>query len=338
MKYNKMMNWGLLGHESAVDLLKSHLLGEGLRHAYLFTGAPGIGRRTLALRFVQALNCPSPLAPGEPCLKCKTCQQIERMQFADMSVVQAEQEGKDIKIDQVRGLQHHLSLAPYASRYRVAILLDFQNANAHAQNAMLKTLEEAPSRVILLVTSDTLEGLLPTIVSRCEVLRLHPLPLESIAGYLVKKRKLDLDQANILAHLAEGRPGFALHLVDSPDVYEKRQALLEQIPVLMGASRRVRFAYVETLTRDREKARERLRQALLAWLSFWRDVLICHAGADIPLVNVSKADVLQRVASQLSMESICQVTTSIERGLDQLDANANPRLLGEVLLLDWPRL
>jgi DNA polymerase-3 subunit delta' len=332
------MNWGMLGHAWAVDMLKHQLLGEDLRHAYLITGAPGIGRRTLALRFVQALNCQSPLEPGEPCLSCRICQQIERQQYADMSVVQAEQEGKEIKIDQVRSLQHSLSLAPYESSYRVALLLGFHNANANAQNAMLKTLEEAPSRAILLVTSDSLEGLLPTIVSRCEVLRLRPLPMEQIAGYLQETHKLDRDRAMVLAHLAEGRPGFALRLLENPESYERRQALLEQIPVLVGASRRARFAYVEGLTRDREKARDRLRQALLVWLSFWRDVLICNSGADTPLVNLEKEDTLRRIASQLSLASIWQVTDSIENGLDHLDANANPRLVGEVVLLDWPRL
>ncbi len=332
------MNWELLGHEWAVDLLKRHIQIDGLRHAYLFTGAPGIGRRTLALRFVQALNCQSPSAPGEPCLVCRTCKQIERQQYADLSLVQAEQEGKEIKIDQVRGLQHSLSLAPFESTYRVALLLNFQNANANAQNAMLKTLEEAPTRAILLVTSDTLEGLLPTISSRCEAIRLSPLPLDRIVHYLHEKLGLDPDRARIYAHLSEGRPGFALRLLANPAELEKRQALIDQVPLLLNASRRARFTYVETLTRDRDKARDNLRQALLAWLPYWRDIMLCITGAETPLVNLQREEELRRLAGNLTLPAVCRAIDGLETGLDRLDANVNPRLLGEVLLLDWPRL
>ncbi len=72
------MNWSLLGHEWAVDLLSQHVAQGQVRHAYLLTGPQGVGRRTLALRLAQALNCPQPVSPGQPCLKCSTCQRIQK--------------------------------------------------------------------------------------------------------------------------------------------------------------------------------------------------------------------------------------------------------------------
>src|SRR5512136_1310834 len=103
-------NWNLLGHEWAVDMLRQHVAHNSARHAYLFCGPPGLGRRTLALRLAQALNCTRPLAPGEPCLTCRDCKQIESMQHPDLTIIQAEDEGGTLKVDQVREVRRTLTL------------------------------------------------------------------------------------------------------------------------------------------------------------------------------------------------------------------------------------
>lgn len=103
----------MIGHEWAVSLLAEHVAQGRERHAYLLTGPAGVGRRTLALRFAQALNCTQPLVPGQPCRKCPSCKRIEQMVHPDLSLVEAEREGQILKIDQIRELQHTLSLAPY---------------------------------------------------------------------------------------------------------------------------------------------------------------------------------------------------------------------------------
>src|SRR5512138_2202202 len=126
-------NWSLTGHRWAVDLLRRHVANGEARHAYLFAGPPGVGRRSLALRFAQALNCTDPPAPGEFCGKCRDCRQIQSMQHPDLAVVEAEAEGSMLKVNQVRAVQHALSLKPYQSKYRVALFLRFQEANANAQ-------------------------------------------------------------------------------------------------------------------------------------------------------------------------------------------------------------
>ena len=119
------MNWNLVGHSWAVDLLRRHVANGEARHAYLFSGPPGLGRRTLAVHLAQALNCTNPPAPGEFCGECRDCRQIAAMQHPDLAVVQAETEGGTLKVDQVRAVQHSLSLKPYQSKYRVALFLRF---------------------------------------------------------------------------------------------------------------------------------------------------------------------------------------------------------------------
>ena len=329
-------NWGVLGNEWAVEMLKQHLRHDSVRHAYLFSGPPGLGRRTLALRLAQALNCPQPLAPGQPCGSCKTCQQIERMQYPDLAVIQAEKEGGTLKVEQIRAIRQSLVLKPYQGSYRVALFLRFQEANANASNALLKTLEEAPAYVVMVLTADTPEQLPPTIVSRCEVLRLRPLPVETVEGYL-KERGADQPNAHLLAHISGGRPGYALRLMQDQEALDFRAQRLEDLQRLLQSTRRRRFAYAEKLADRKNEAKERLRETLLLWLSFWRDVLLCRVGTETPLANVDRVAEIEALAGKLSLVEAHRLVAAAEGAIDQLERNVNPRLVVEVLLLDWPR-
>ena len=231
-----------LGHQWAVDLLAEHAAHGGLRHAYLFTGPSGVGRRTLALRLAQAVNCLQPPVPGQPCGTCSACTRLEKMQHPDLAMIQAEQAGGTLKVDQVRELQRSLSLAPYEAKYRVALLLRFEEAHASAANALLKTLEEPAPKVLLLLTAESVESLLPTIVSRCEVLRLRPLPVADAAEGL-QRWGIPAAEAQLLAHLSGGRPGYARRLHEHPELLEQRQGWLNELVSLLGSSRVERFAY-----------------------------------------------------------------------------------------------
>jgi DNA polymerase-3 subunit delta' len=326
-------NWDLLGHEWAVNLLREHLAQGRLRHAYLITGPEGVGRRTLALRMAQTINCPdrSP-SSGEPCLACRSCQQFERMQHPDLAVVRAEHSGGTLKVDQVRELQRSLSLAPYEARYRVAVLLRFESANPSAANALLKTLEEPPPQVILIVTAESAERLLPTIVSRCEVLRLRPLPLEMVSQGLQARWGLEPETGRLLAHLSGGRPGYALRLHQEPERMEQRRAWLDDLQRLLTVGRVERFAYVEPLSKEKEA----LRGVIRVWLSFWRDVLLCASGASAPLANLDREEQVQNLAARFGLKRAHAAISSLERTLDLVDRNVNPRLAVEILMLDLP--
>jgi DNA polymerase-3 subunit delta' len=337
-------NWNLLGHEWAVEMLKQHLSRDSVRHAYLFSGPPGLGRRTLALRFAQALDCPNPVAPGEPCGKCKTCQQIERMQYADLAVIQAEKEGGTLKVEQIRALRQSLVLKPYQGKYRVALFLRFQEANQNAANALLKTLEEAPAHAVLILTADTPEQLLPTITSRCEILRLRPLPVETVEAYL-KDRGADETTSHLLAHVSGGRPGYALRLMQDKDALEFRTKRLDDLQSLLKSTRRERFAYAEKLTDRKNEGKERFRETLQLWVSFWRDVLLRVAGSaqsggeksDTPIMNVDRTAEIETLAGRLSLAEARELVKAVEGSIEKLERNVNARLLAEVLLLDWPR-
>jgi DNA polymerase III subunit delta' len=325
--------WNILGHDWAVEMLHQHAARGEFRHAYLFSGAPGLGRRTLALRFAQALNCPTPLAPGIPCGTCRDCKQIEGMRHPDINIIQADAEGGTLKVDQVREVQRALSLKPYQVNYRVALFLRFQEANDNAANALLKTLEEAPAHAVLILTADNPEQLLPTILSRCEIIRLRPLPVSMIEADLIE-RGLETERARLLAHISGGRPGYARTLVDDITLLEKREERLNDLQLLLPAARVEKFSYADKLAKDKDA----MRQTILVWLSYWRDVLLRVAQANTALVNIDRNMEIEFLASRLDLPTVRRVVGNLETALEKMERNVNSRLLAEVLLMDWPKV
>lgn len=328
-------NWGMLGHDWAVDILQGHIANGRTRHAYLITGPKGVGRRTLALRMTQGLNCPQPLEAGIPCRACHTCQRIERMQHPDLFVVQAEEDiGGTLRVDQVRALQRSLSLSAYEAPYRVALLLRFEEANPNAANALLKTLEEPPASVILMLTARSTESLLPTIVSRCEGVNLRPLSIEQTSQGLQALEELPPKEANFLAHISNGRPGFALQLFHDQDALKQRKRWLDDHQGLLASRRVERFHYGEKLAKDETS----LREALQTWVSLWRDVMIKASGASAPITNIDKGDEIDRLVNHLTPFEAKEMLTQLDRTLHLLDRNVNARLATQVLMLNLPMI
>jgi len=325
-------NWGLLGHEWAVDLLQGHLVNQRSRHAYLITGPQGIGRRTLAIRLAQALNCTQLGWPALPCGQCRACRLIENMQHPDFSVVQAEEAGRALKVDQIRELQRTLSLAPYEAKYKIALMLCFEDANPNAANALLKTLEEPPPHVIMLLTASDTEALLPTIISRCELIRLRPLSIDQVSLGLQTCWQLPAAQAHLLAHLSCGRPGYALKLSQNPEALEQRQNQLDELHSLLSTSRVGRFSYAEELVKDKAT----LQNTLRTWLTFWRDVMLKAADSSTPLTNIDREEQIIALTEKVDLSTAQTIVNQLEKSTMQIDRYINPRLVVEVFMLDLP--
>jgi DNA polymerase-3 subunit delta' len=356
----------MVGHTWAVDMLRQQVGRGEARQAYLFTGPPGIGRRTLALRFAQALNCETPSAPGLPCGTCYHCTHLEKNignlllgsgakpggGHPDLRVIQPvpaglrdeEEEALEprldmrpdranlnLKVNQVRRANLTMSMKPYAAQHRILLFVRFETATDGASNALLKTLEEAPAHGVLILTAESSEGLLPTIVSRCEVIRLQPVPLKDVQSFL-EQRGADTEKARLLAHVSGGCPGAALRLLQDNGALEYRREKLGDLLELLAANRSRRFAYADKLSGDKAS----MRNVLTLWLSFWRDVLWRASGASTPIANIDHEEDVEAISKRLELSGAARLVEDLDQALRKLEANVNARLLAEVLLLDWP--
>ena len=198
-----------IGQEQLVADLQGALARDRVGHAYLFRGPEGSGRRTLARLFAQALLCEG---DGErPCDACRSCLLVKAGTHPDLQIVQAD--GTTIKIEQMRAIRTQVALKPLLGRHRVFLLAEMERLGEAAANSFLLTLEEPPPGVVFLGWALDSAPLLPTIISRCQVAKLQPLPVPVLARALVA-RGIDAGRAEKLAAEAGGLPGLALRLLD----------------------------------------------------------------------------------------------------------------------------
>lgn len=327
----------IVGHEWAIRLLSSAIRHDRAGHAYLLTGPDRIGKLTLARVFTQSLNCTAEL-PDRPCGECRACRLIAEDKHPDVRVVRPEVSDRgiqSIKIEQIRRLQQDLSLSTYEARYKVALLKRFDTANLNAANAFLKTLEEPPNNVILLLTANDSDTLLPTINSRCRTVGLRPLTPALIEEALMTRYHVAPGEANLLAHLADGRLGWAVEAHANPTLIQERGGHLNALHQALGASIVGRFAQAESLSRKAET----LPPLLRTWLSWWRDLSLLVFGrqTSAAISNIDEAELLHELAGRWPRSGILAALKQTEAALRQLGQNANARLVVENLLLTYPR-
>ncbi|MBI3980098.1 MAG: AAA family ATPase [Chloroflexi bacterium] len=332
-------NWGIVGHERAVAMLSRGLAGGRLAHGYLFAGPPGIGKATLALRLAAALNC---RAPERPCLACHTCRRILTGKHPDVQVVGVladEKTGKarrDISIEQIWAVQRSAGLAAYEGGARVAVFDGAEQLSLPAANALLKTLEEPPAGVYLILLTVAPDTLLPTIHSRCQRVDLHPVAEPVLVRALVDRFGVTLEQARLLARVGGGRPGWAIAALADPKVIAARAERLTTAADLAAADRVARFQAAETMAGRFSRDRQRVLDELAEWSGWWRDLLLTRAGRVDLATNFDRAAELTEQAGQLDLRAIAMALRAIAETQTYLRQNVSPRLALETLMLRLP--
>ena len=343
----------IIGHQRILDFLKKCVKNKRLAHAYLFTGSAHLGKKTVALEFIRMLNG----------------QEIDQAIHPDILIVEPEVVEKDgvkkeleIGIDHARKIQHQMSLFPYQAPYKIALIDQAEKMTAEASNCLLKTLEEPLGQAILIIITAELRLLLPTIVSRCQIVKFLPVAegeiekriqaseyfsrfdiknergLTSGVGTSLRSRsrgrtsevlleRTNLDSLKRIIRLANGRPGLIIQYLENPALLQEQNKIINQLEKLIRADLNERYQYVEVIAKDIPQA----RQILKSWKFWFRDLLLLTLGCSDLVVY----DQSFQYKDSYSLNKLKNIIQAIKK-TDSFLANPsiNTRLALEVLMLE----
>jgi DNA polymerase III subunit delta' len=332
--------WQIYGQEHILKQLEPGLKQGRLAHAYLVVGPPHVGKMTLALDLAQSVNCLP--GPGVPCGVCAQCLRVAQGRHADVRVISVTQRSEDgptrtvIGIGDVKEALHQAHLKPYEGACTVIIFNGAESLSDEAANALLKTLEEPPPQVLILLLTANEEALLSTIKSRCQLLCLLPVPKQQMVEKLITTHNADPKLAERLARLSRGCLGWAISALADPQLLEQLEAELGRIKEICEAGLEERFSYAAELAVQFSRGREPIREILYLWLRWWRDLMLIKEGAEEYAHYQDQLGQLRIQASQLTTPQIVRFIKALQQTLEALDSNANARLALEVLMLDLP--
>jgi DNA polymerase-3 subunit delta' len=334
--------WNIVGQSRALSLLQRSLEAGSLSHAYLLVGPAHVGKMTLALDLARAVNCDG-VEP--PCGECTSCQRIAEGKHADIQVIDlgggdgdsAESESRvKISVEQIEQMQHSAFLPPFEGRCKVFILDGAEFLSIGAANRLLKTLEEPVGGVVFILLTVN-EKLLPaTIVSRCQRIELAPLGTAEVEAVLASRWQVEPDKAKLLSRLANGCLGWAVSAARDGQLLQQRAEALDKLLGITEAGYEQRFQYVTELAGRFTQSRKAVQEVLRLWLDWWHDLMLIKIGCNDAITNVDRSKQLARTAGGYTLAQIRTFIDNIRAAGDQLQLNANPQLVLEVLMLSVP--
>lgn len=318
----------VVGHKDIIQYIKNAVSQDKVSHAYILNGERGSGKKLLANLFAQTLQCEE--GKEEPCYHCHSCRQAVSGNHPDIIRVTHEKPGS-ISVDDIRKqINEDIQIKPYSGKYKIYIMADADLMTVQAQNALLKTIEEPPSYAVIFLLTENADSLLPTICSRCVMLKLRNIKDQLVKKYLMEQLQIPDYKAELCTAFAQGNIGRAIMLASSDHFNEIRDEAVQllkyidtmELPELMDAVKRITVYKIEITD---------YLDILMIW---YRDVLIYKATKNIDRVIFSEElEFIRERAKKSSYEGIETILKALEKAKERLKANVNFELVMELLLL-----
>ncbi len=319
----------IIGQQQVKTHLQNAIKQNNISHAYIICGEAGTGKRTVSDATAQTIQCQNRIDGMDSCEICKSCMQAKSHNHPDIKYITHEK--VSISVDNIREqLTNDIDIKPYSSQYKIYIIPDAGKMTEQAQNALLKTIEEPPAYAVIILITDNISSLLPTIQSRCITLNLKPLNNDEIAGYLTSHFKLEPERAQIAAGFCQGNMGKAIRFASS----ENFQEMKDQILILLKSIDNMSITDIVNTIRVLAQNKNNINDYLDLMLLWYRDVLMFKVTKDNNiLLYQGEYNAISKQASMRGYEDIEKIIKAIDKAKIRLNANVNFDVAMELMLL-----
>jgi len=320
----------VLGHPRPIRMLSRAVTNDKVAHSYLFLGKDGIGKRFAALQFAKTLNClEGGTENADACDQCVSCKKMNNSLHPDLLIL--EPTNQTLKVDQVKRMQRDLVYRPYEGKKRVCIVTSADRMAPNMSNILLKTLEEPPLHTVIVLLASNIRLVLPTILSRCQVIRFHPLPVPIVSKWLMEQKGVIKAEAHLLASLSEGSPGKALEIRE--EIREiPREELLKDLVGLRSLS----LQKVEYWSESLPSQREALLLILEVIKTLLRDLVMVKTVKDRSiLLHSDLGKAMEAIAGNWGLSDLLNRMEAVHQATLAVRRNANTALSLEAMMLSW---
>ena len=320
----------VVGHKNIIKYIESAVQADAVSHAYILNGERGSGKKLLANLFAMSLQCQDRDENGEACGKCQSCKQALHGNQPDIIRVSHEKP-TTISVDDIRQqVNNDIVIKPYSSKYKIYIIPEADLMSVQAQNALLKTIEEPPEYAVIMLLTENAEVLLPTIRSRCVMMKLRNIKDQLVKKYLMEQMEIPDYKADVCVAFAQGNVGKAKRLALSDSFGEMLEHALHMVKYISEME-------PSDLVEDLKKINTYKMdiQDYLDLLTVWyRDVLMFKATCDANnLVFSNELNSIRDKARDSSYEGLECIIKALEKAKVRLNANVNFDTAMELLLL-----
>lgn len=317
----------VIGQEQIVEHLKSAIKMQKISHAYILQGERSSGKEFIAKVFAAALQCEE--QEGEPCGECRSCKQAASGNQPDIIKVTHEKPNT-IGVEDIRKVTGDIAIKPYSSPRKIYIINEAEKMTVQAQNALLKSLEEPPAYVVILLLTTNVDTLLPTIQSRCVLLTMKPVKDEAVKNFLMKDLMIPEYKADVCVAFARGNVGKAKALASS----EEFENIKSDAVTLLKYIRDMEINEIVLAIKKIAEYKFDINDYLDILSVWYRDVLLFKATNDVNhLIFKDEIQYIKRTADQSAYEGIEEILDALEKAKSRLKANVNFDLTMELLLL-----